>query len=130
MARRYGTTKWRNEMTGAEAEWFAACPKAVLFEIAKSFAMLQSEGDETKAFDLLQAEWATLHTNRIVPQKPYKFANADAQSVKAAKAAEKLAKQKVFWAKQVIGDPKREAIFTRQFGTSAQSVLAEAGTPT
>lgn len=128
MARRYGTTKWRNDMTPAETEWFAACPKAVLFEIAKSFAMLQSEGDEAKAFALLQSEWTTLHTNKIVPQKPYKAADPVIKIAKEAKAAEKFAKQKLFWAKQVLGHPDREAIFTRQYGMTPQEALAEAKT--
>ena len=88
--------------------------------------MLQSEGDETKAFDIIQSEWATLHANKIVPQKPYKPVDPTVKSAKEAKAAEKLAKQKVFWAKQVLGNPDREAIFTRQYGMSPQEALAEA----
>lgn len=122
MPRPYGTTKWRSKMTADEAEWFAACPKAVLFEIAKSFAMLQSEGDEAKAFELLQGEWSALNMNGIVPQKPFKIGR---HGVRDAKEAEKLKKQRVFWAKQVIGSPDREAIFTRQFGATPQSVLNE-----
>lgn len=49
-------------------------PKAVLAAIAVSFAeKINSNTFET--FDgptfALQAEWATLHANGIVPQKPY-----------------------------------------------------------
>lgn len=52
---------------------FDKTPKSVYAAIALSFAMrLTPEDDEkyTEALALVRSEWAALHHNAIVPQKP------------------------------------------------------------
>ena len=60
-------------MTLSEREWFDKCPKAVLFEIARQFAMRVSDDfTEDAAFATMQNEWSVLHSQGLVPQKPFK----------------------------------------------------------
>lgn len=60
-------------MTLSEREWFDKCPKAVLFEIARQFAMrVADDFTEDAAFATMQNEWDVLHRQGIVPQKPAK----------------------------------------------------------
>lgn len=60
-------------MTLSEREWFDNCPKAVLFEIARQFAMrVADDFTEDAAFETMQNEWAVLHSQNLVPQKPFK----------------------------------------------------------
>lgn len=71
---------WRPNMTPAEREWFDACPKAVIFEMARQMAMLIcGEEDADKAFARMREEWAALHANGIVPQKPFDVEKAAAK---------------------------------------------------
>lgn len=49
---------------------FDETPKAVVGAVAYSLAMRLCEGDHERAAALLRDEWAVLHTNGIVPQKP------------------------------------------------------------
>lgn len=65
--------KTSNEYAEQLGELFDECPKAVLAAIAVS--ALTCGGDNLK-FAALQvaAEWATLHGNGIVPQRPGKVA--------------------------------------------------------
>jgi hypothetical protein len=61
------------QMTLSESEWFDKCPKAVLFEIARQFAMrVADDFTADAAFATMQAEWQALYDNQIVPQKPAK----------------------------------------------------------
>lgn len=64
---------WLPNMTRDELRWFDKCPKSVLFEIARQFAML-ANGEEAAdaAFVRMRSEWGALHVNGIVPQKPPK----------------------------------------------------------
>lgn len=63
---------WSPEMSLSEAAWFDKCPKAVLFEIARQFAMRCSDNFSAEAaFRTMQAEWDALHANGIVPQRPF-----------------------------------------------------------
>lgn len=58
-------------MTDAERNWFDSCPKAVLFEIARQFAMrVADDFSDEAAFATMVNEWRILHDNKIVPQKP------------------------------------------------------------
>lgn len=64
--------KWAAQMTAEQSRFFHACPKAVLFEIARYLA-LQIVGEENgfdAAFSRLNEEWHALYCNGIVPQKP------------------------------------------------------------
>mgnify|MGYP000996512300 FL=1 len=64
---------WLPDMDLEESLWFDACPKSVLFEIARQFAMRLGESGEPsaeEAFAIMKNEWAMLHLNGIVPQKP------------------------------------------------------------
>lgn len=64
---------WLPNMTRDELRWFDKCPKAVLFEIARQFAMLANgEEDAEAAFARMRSEWDALHVNGVVPQKPPK----------------------------------------------------------
>ncbi len=49
---------------------FDDTPKAVIAAIAYSFAMHLSCDDAEKAQAMIAAEWGTLHTAGIVPQRP------------------------------------------------------------
>lgn len=72
---------WMPNMDPAEQLWFDACPKAVLFEIARQLASLccdSCDGFEA-AFARMQEEWAALHANGIVPQKPFDVEKAQAK---------------------------------------------------
>lgn len=61
---------WCPEMSPAEYAWFDKCPKAVLFEIARQFAMrLGDNFTAESAFAVMQTEWEVLHVQGIVPQK-------------------------------------------------------------
>jgi hypothetical protein len=58
-------------MSPAELQWFDKCPKAVLFEIARQFAMrIADDFTADASFDVMEAEWRVLHVQNIVPQKP------------------------------------------------------------
>lgn len=71
---------WLPEMTDAERRWFDACPKSVLFEMCRQMAQLVvGEEDADKAFARMQEEWAALHANGIVPQKPRDVAKEEAK---------------------------------------------------
>lgn len=45
-------------------------PKAVLAAIAVSYALLRTDEDFEKVEEEIKREWAILHQNGIVPQKP------------------------------------------------------------
>lgn len=65
---------WLPDMDKADMAFFDKCPKAVLFEIARQFAM--RVGDEftaDAALKVMADEWEALHLNGIVPQKPFKL---------------------------------------------------------
>lgn len=65
-------------MTLSEREWFDKCPKAVLFEIARQFGMrVADDFSGEAAFKVMADEWAALHQNGIVPQKPFKPRDED-----------------------------------------------------
>jgi hypothetical protein len=86
---------WLPDMDLGERLWFDACPKSVLFELARQFAMRLGEEDEPsvdEAFRIMQREWEILHMNEIVPQKPVKLERKlkqalQWQEVMAARAA-------------------------------------------
>jgi hypothetical protein len=66
-------------MTLSEREWFDKCPKAVLFEIARQFAMrVADDYTEDAAFATMQNEWDVLHSQGLVPQKPFKARSVEA----------------------------------------------------
>jgi hypothetical protein len=66
---------WHPHMTDDERAWYDACPKSVLFEMARQLAALAiGEEDVDKAFVRMQEEWAALHSNDICPQKPFNVA--------------------------------------------------------
>lgn len=66
--------KWQGPMTLSERDWFEKVPKAVLFEIARQFAMICADDFTAEAAIAHMAkEWETLHENGIVPQKPAKL---------------------------------------------------------
>ena len=72
---------WQPDMTQDERAWFDACPKAVLFEMARQLASLccDSCDDAEAAFGRMREEWAALHANGIVPQKPFDVEKAAAK---------------------------------------------------
>ena len=71
---------WMPDMTPAERMWFDACPKAVLFEIARHFGMrIADDFTAEAAFAQMQSEWNALHANQIVPQKPLDVERAQAK---------------------------------------------------
>ena len=72
---------WLPGMTIEEHLWFDACPKSVLFEIARQFGM-RCDGDFSEAggFNKMKKEWDVLHVQNIVPQKPPKLAAKIAQA--------------------------------------------------
>jgi hypothetical protein len=62
---------WNPGFSLSEAVWFKKCPKAVLFEIARQFAMRLGDNFTTEsAFAVMCEEWRLLHENGIVPQHP------------------------------------------------------------
>lgn len=66
--------KWRPPVTPEESSWYERCPKAVLFEIARQFAMrVGDDFTDDGAFATLRNEWDVLHAQGIVPQKPPKI---------------------------------------------------------
>lgn len=80
---------WQPDMSTEERIWFDACPKAVLFEIARQFGM--RVGDEFTAdgaFAVMKEEWRVLHSQNIVPQRPVnlerKMAEVDAYLARVA----------------------------------------------
>jgi hypothetical protein len=69
---------WQPELSLSEHEWFDKCPKSVLFEIARQFAMRCADRFTAEAaFQTMQDEWDALHANGIVPQKPFKARSDD-----------------------------------------------------
>lgn len=63
---------WLPEMTREEMVWFDKCPKSVLFEIARQFGMrIADDFSHEGGFNAVRQEWDILHTNQIVPQKPF-----------------------------------------------------------
>ncbi len=62
---------WLPDMSDEEQQFFDKCPKAVLFEIARQFGMrVADDFTADGGFKAVQDEWAILHQNGIVPQKP------------------------------------------------------------
>jgi hypothetical protein len=61
-----------NDYANATGRLFGAAPKTVWAAIAYSLALRLSEDGHAAAIDLLKEEWAALHANGIVPQKPAK----------------------------------------------------------
>lgn len=71
---------WLPNMDPEERMWFDACPKAVLYAIAQQFAMRVGDDFTAEgAFEVMQAEWSALHSNGVVPQKPFDVAKARAK---------------------------------------------------
>ena len=62
---------WLPPMSREEMAWFDACPKAVLFEIARQFAERLVDESNATAFDVITNEWRCLYQNGLVPQKPF-----------------------------------------------------------
>lgn len=63
---------WLPDMSREEAEWFDKCPKSVLFEISRQFGMrIADDFTAEGGFKAMRQEWAILHANEIVPQKPF-----------------------------------------------------------
>lgn len=61
-------------LTDEERAWFDKCPKAVLFEIARQFAMrVADDFTEEAGFNTMKQEWEILHQQQIVPQKPFTY---------------------------------------------------------
>ena len=62
---------WLPDMTEEERAWFDACPKAVLFEIARQFGMrLADDFNAEAAFRVMREEWEILFAQKLVPQVP------------------------------------------------------------
>ena len=71
---------WLPGMDAAERMWFDACPKAVLFEIARQFGMRVADDFTAEgAFEVMRNEWKVLHAQAIVPQKPFNIEKAQAK---------------------------------------------------
>lgn len=69
---------WKPTATLAEQEWFDKCPKAVLFEIARQFAMRCADDfSAAAAFVEMQNEWQAIYDNGLVPQKPFRARSED-----------------------------------------------------
>ena len=79
---------WQPDMTQDEQAWFDACPKAVLFWLAaeccrpvrdssRPYAAIADDAEA--AFARMREEWAALHANGIVPQKPFDVEKAAAK---------------------------------------------------
>lgn len=83
---------WLPEMTPEEMHWFDKCPKAVLFEIARQFAMRVDDNFTSEGgFRVMQNEWEILHAQGIVPQRPAKpFAKAANEPRKAVRLGDCL----------------------------------------
>lgn len=71
MTRPTGVFKRLNAYANLLAD-YADTPKAVYAAVAFSLAMRLSEDDPAAAAELLGKEWATLHAQGIVPQRPAK----------------------------------------------------------
>jgi len=64
---------WSPGMSPEEQKWFDACPKALLFEIARQFGMrIADEFTDDGAFRAMRNEWEVLHAQGLCPQKPPK----------------------------------------------------------
>lgn len=72
MTRPTGVFKQTNAYVDALTPGYADTPKAVYAALAYSLALRMSDDDHDKAAALLGEEWAALHANGIVPQKPSK----------------------------------------------------------
>ena len=82
---------WLPEMSIEEGVWFDGCPKAVLFAIAQQFAMrIADDFTAEAALETMRAEWTALHSNGLVPQKPF---NPD----KKVKAINDFAAKRAAW---------------------------------
>lgn len=49
---------------------YGGTPKSVIAAVAVSLLLKDNEGNWGKVYDAFVREWATLHANGIVPQKP------------------------------------------------------------
>lgn len=65
------STNWHPPMSLSESEWFEKVPKSVLFAICQQLAMRVADDFTAEAaIKCMADEWAALHQNGIVPQKP------------------------------------------------------------
>lgn len=71
MSRPTGVFKVRNSYANM-LNGYRETPKAVFAAVALSLAMRLCDDDPREAADLIDREWATLHANGVVPQKPRK----------------------------------------------------------
>jgi hypothetical protein len=62
--------KISNEYAKVLQPRYGAMPKAVIAAVAVSLLLKEHEGNWSAVYDAFVKEWATLHQNGIVPQKP------------------------------------------------------------
>lgn len=113
-------------MSADELAWFDKCPKSVLFAIAQQLAMLASGDDNADtAFARMQEEWAALHANGLVPQKPFNpHGERRKRETRAQQQAQKAWAARRHWARMATAPHGRRDIFQKQYGMTPEEALA------